>query len=132
MFMKIFDNYSISIYREECVLYKAMTLHEVLEKLEEISLIENDGENELLDKNISVAKTSKEVAIYISPLENGDITDEDSGDETDVKLFNLPGKQLLSEALRNSSTVTPSAPFIVQKSKSRDWRKQQDLPTRDR
>ena len=38
----------------------------------------------------------------------------------------------MPEALINSSTVTSSAPFIVQKSKSRDWRKQQDLPTKDR
>ena len=38
----------------------------------------------------------------------------------------------MSEALINSSAVTPSAPSIVLKSKSRDWRKQQDLPARDR
>ena len=109
-----------------------MTLNEVLEKLEKISPSENEGENELLDENIPIAKTSKEVTIYICPLENGDITNEDSGDETDVRLSNLPGKQLLSEALINSSTETPPAPSIVQKSKSRDWRKQQDLPARDR
>ena len=97
-----------------------MTLDEVLEKLEKILPSENEGENELLDENIPIAKTSKEVTVYLSPPENGDITDEDSGDEADVRLSNLPGKQLLSEALINSSTVTPSAPSIVQKSKSRD------------
>ena len=109
-----------------------MTLDEVLEKLEEISPSENEGENELLDEHIPIAKTSKEVTICISPPESGDITDEDSGDEIDVRLFNLPENQLLSEALISSSTVTQSALSIVQKSKSRDWRKQQDLPARDR
>ena len=41
-----------------------MTLDEVLEKLEEISPSENESENELLDENIPIAKTSKEVTIY--------------------------------------------------------------------
>ena len=109
-----------------------MTLYKVLEKLEEISPSENKGENELLDENIPIAKTSKEVTIYMSPPEKGDLTDEDSGNETDVQLSNLPGKQLLSEALINLSTVTPSAPSVVEKSKSRDWRKQRDLPARHR
>ena len=109
-----------------------MTLDKVLEKFEEISPSENEGENELLDENIPITKTSKEVTTYISPPENGDVTDEDSGDETDVRLSSLAGKQLLSEALINSRTVTPSALSIVQKSKSRDWRKQQDLPASDR
>ena len=72
-----------------------MTLNKALEKLEEISPNENKGENELLDKNIPMAKTSKEVTIYISASENSDITDEDSGDETDVRLSSLTGKQLL-------------------------------------
>ena len=109
-----------------------MTLDEVLEKLEEILPSENESENELLDEHIPIAKTSKEVTICISTPENGDITDEDSGDEIDVRLFNLPENQLLSEALISSNTVTQSALSIVQKSKSRDWRKQQDLPARDR
>ena len=90
-----------------------MTLDEVLEKLKKISHSENKGENELLDENIPIAKTPKEVTIYISPQENGDITDEGSRDETDVRLSNLPGKQLLSGALINSSTVTPSTPSSV-------------------
>ena len=77
------------------------TLDEVLEKLEEISPREHEGENELLDENIPKAKTSKEVTIYTSPPENGDITDEDSVDETDVRLSNLSGKQLLPEAQIN-------------------------------
>ena len=42
-----------------------MTLDEGLEKLEEISTGKNKGENELLDKNIPIAKTSKEVTSYI-------------------------------------------------------------------
>ena len=90
-----------------------MTLEEVLEKLEEISPSENEGENELLDENIPIAKTFKEVTMYTSLPENGDIADEDSGNEMNVRLSNLRGKQLLSEALINSSTVTPSAPSIV-------------------
>ena len=78
-----------------------MAFDEVLEKLEEISPSENEGENELHDENISIAKTSKEVTIYISPPKNDDVTDEDSGDEIDVRLSNIPGKQLLPEALIN-------------------------------
>ena len=89
----------------------------VLEKLEEISPSENEGENELLDENIPIAKISKEVTICMFPPENGDITDEDSGNETDVRLSNLPRKQLLSEALMNSSTVTPSAAIHCSKTK---------------
>ena len=54
-----------------------MTLDKVLEKFEEISPSENEGENELLDENIPITKTSKEVTTYISPPENGDVTDED-------------------------------------------------------
>ena len=42
-----------------------MTLDEVLEKLEEISPGKNEDENELLDENIPIAKTSKEVTSYI-------------------------------------------------------------------
>ena len=89
--------------------YRAKTLDKVLEKLEEISPSGNEGENELLDENIPIAKTLKEVIIYVFTTKNSDITDEDSRDETDVRLSNLPGKQLLSEAIINSSTVTPSA-----------------------
>ena len=59
----IFYNYSISICSEGCVCYRAMILDEVLEKLEEISPSENEGENKLLDENIPIAKTSKEVTI---------------------------------------------------------------------
>ena len=133
MFMKVF--LTITVFQstvKDVFIYRAMTLDKVLEKLEEISPSQNEGENKLLGENIPIAKTSKKVTVYISPPENGDITDEDSGDETDVRLSNLPGKQLLLEALINSSTVSPSAPFIVQKSKNRDWRKQQDLRAKDK
>ena len=87
-------NYSISIYSEGCVCNRAKTLDKVSEKLEEISPSENESENELLDENVAIAKTSKEVTIYISIPENGDITDEDSGYETYARLSNIPGNQI--------------------------------------
>ena len=41
-----------------------MTLDEVLDELEEIFLSGNEGENQLLDKNMPIEKTSKEVFTY--------------------------------------------------------------------
>ena len=72
----------------------------------------NEGENKPLHKNIPIAKALNEETIYIYPSKNDDVTDEDSGDETDVRLFNLPGKHLWSEEI-NSCNVTPTAPSFV-------------------
>ena len=69
-----------------------MTLDEILYNLEEVSLNRDESENELLDENMPLAKTSKKVAIYISPMKNGDITDKDPGVETNFQLSNLRHK----------------------------------------
>ena len=41
------------------------------------------------------------VIAFISPSENGNETDEDSGDEKNVCLSNLPGKQLRSNTTKS-------------------------------
>ena len=67
----------------------------------------------------------------MSPLKNGDITGENSGEKTDAQMSSIPEKQYWAEALINSCTVIPPAPSIAKKPKSRDWCKQQKLPARD-
>ena len=91
---------------------------QVLNDLKEISPSGDVGENELLDENMPIAKTLKEVTTF-SP-KNDNITDKDLGKKTDVRLPNLPQKHFLSEAIINLCTLTPPVSSIAQKSKSSD------------
>lgn len=66
---------------------KPLTLNQILQEVENLSSEDQPDE------------------IYILPPENcnNDVTDEDSGEENNVDLYNLPGAQLLSEAVVNSA-----------------------------
>lgn len=69
---------------------------EILEELERFS--DSDEDVHFHDDQATVFENKKNVTVYISPPENDEVTDEDSEDEEDVQLTNLPGKQIISHA----------------------------------
>ena len=74
------------------IFHRALSLAEILEILEKSDSEEHSDTEENPEKGV--------VNVFISPAENGNETDEDSGDEEDVCLSNLPGKQLRSNATK--------------------------------
>ena len=70
-----------------CLYFRKVRLDEVLEEIEKYcNLDEASDENE---EQMNVIVSTKQIAVYIFPPDNGGITDEDSGDEDTVKLANL-------------------------------------------
>ena len=72
---------------------RALSSAEILEILEKSDSEQHSDTEENPGKRV--------VNVLISPLENGNGTDEDSGDEEEVCLSNLPGKQLRSNATKS-------------------------------
>lgn len=67
-------------------------MHEILE-VEKPVKDNTSGEDE-----DGMKVPENQITIYIAPSDDGNKTEEDSGKEDHVKIRNLPGSQLLSEA----------------------------------
>ena len=68
------------------------------------------SDTELSDTDVGSHRRDDVVSVFISPpSEHGEDTPEDSGDETDVQIGNVPGSQLNAEASCSSNANTGSA-----------------------
>ena len=99
-------------------------MDEVLEEIEKYC--DSDEASDENKKQMNVIVSTKQIAVYISPPDNGGITDEDSGDEDKVTLANLPGNQITAAAEINDSAPTSQTShyrgFQSQTAKSRKAR----------
>ena len=87
-----------------CLYFRRVRLVEVLEEIEKYC-----DSNEASDENeeqMNVIVSTKQIAVYFSPPDNGGITDEDFGDEDTVTLANLPGNQITAAAEIKDSAPT--------------------------
>lgn len=94
---------------------KPLTLHELLEEA---------------DKLDSISEIPKNIVIFPPDNANQDLTDEDSGEEDDIQINNLPGSQLRAEAevLESVHELNdlPSVSHIT--AESEIWDSEDDLP----
>ena len=104
-------------------------MDEVLEEIKNSDKASDENEEQM-----NVIVSTKQIAVYISPPDNGGITDEDSGDEDTITLANLPGNQIIAAAEIKDSAPTlqtlSNQGFQSQTAKSRKARHWQnkDLP----
>ena len=115
-----------------CSYFRKVRLDEVLEEIKNYcDLDEASDENE---ERMNVIVSTKQIAVYISPPDNGGTTDEDSGDEDTVTLANCPGNQITAAAEIKDSAPTSQTSHdrgfqsqTVKSRKARHWQKK-DLP----
>ena len=115
--------------------FRKVTLDKVLEEIEKYC--DSDESNDENDEQTNVVVSTKEITVFISPPDNGGLTDEDSGDEDTVTLANLPGNQIMAAAEIRKSPSTSQASCdrdfqgqSAKKRKARHWKKK-DLPKTD-
>ena len=103
-------------------------MDEVLEENEKYC--DSDEASDENEEQMNVILRTKQIAVCISPPDNGGITDKDSGDEDTVTLANLPGNQITVAAETKDSAPTSQTShdrgFQSQKAKSRKachWQK---------
>ena len=99
---------------------KQMTLDEVLELLEKFP-DDEENSNEIFSScvsDVTVTNANNKITIFVSPPDNGFITDEDSGDESYVQLQNLPRSQILAEAAIPTLCIKDSTPTEKKNQKS--------------
>ena len=105
--LNIYDKFNYSMI---WLIFCSLSLVEIVEELEkeietDFSLDESDGWEQFHEQ---IKTKPHEIEVFISPPDDGAVTDEDSGDEGDVEMRNLPGNQLLSEASRsNGQKIVP-------------------------
>ena len=87
-----------------CLYVRKVRLDEVLEEIEKYC--DSDEASDENEEQTNVIVSTKQIAVYISPPDNGGITDEDSGDEDTVTLANLPGNQITAAAEIKDSAST--------------------------
>lgn len=112
--------------------FRKVRLDEILEEIEKYC--DSDESNDDYDEQTNMLVSTKEVSVYISPPDNGSITDEDSGDEDTVTLANLPGNQMTAAAeIKESPPTTNVQSFQSQTTKCRKIRhwKKKDLAKTD-
>lgn len=80
---------------------------------------DTDGEDEGAMK-----ESENQITIYITPPDDGNETDEDSGEEDHVEIRNLTGSQLLSEA----ELRTNESPCIQEDSTPQDDMQEDNAP----
>ena len=107
-------------------------MDEVLEEIEKYC--NSDEASDENEEQMNVIVSTKQIAVYISPPDNGGITDEDSGDEDTVTLANLSGNQITAAVEIKDSAPTSQTShdrgFQSQTAKSHKachWQKK-DLP----
>ena len=110
-------------------------MDEVLEEIEKYC--NSDEASDENEEQMNVIVSTKQIAVYISPPDNGGITDEDSGDEDTVNtvtLANLSGNQITAAVEIKDSAPTSQTShdrgFQSQTAKSHKachWQKK-DLP----
>ena len=76
---------------------------------------------------VTTVKATKKVTVFISPPGNEVITDEDSGDEKNVQLHNLPRNQIIADATVAATHSSASAMAEQRKLKLHNWI-EEDLP----
>jgi hypothetical protein len=70
-----------------------------LEIIDELEKQHDSEQSEPSDDESNIVKTREVPSdIYITPPDDGHITDEDSGEENVVRIDNLPGSQLIVES----------------------------------
>ncbi|KAK9736356.1 Mononegavirales mRNA-capping region V [Popillia japonica] len=107
----VLNTWTLGIWVEKTEIrlyFRGLTLHELLQSLEEEDDVNTDEvdivlmppENCLADLTEEDDVNTDEVDIVLMPPENclADLTDDDSGDENFVSIDNLPGSQLRAEA----------------------------------
>ena len=87
-----------------CLYFRKVRLNEVLEEIEKYC-DSNEASNENKEQ-MNVIVSTKQIAVYISPPDNGGITDKDSGDKNTVTLANLPENQITAAAEIKDSAPT--------------------------
>ena len=106
--------------------YSNLTLAEILEELENVILSDASDEEILQERPVFKTKSS-EVTVNILPPDNNEGgTDEDCGDEEEVRVSNLPGSQLRAKASADSTSVSIDEADKTEtnqrnKKKSRQW-----------
>ena len=107
-------------------------MDKVLEEIEKYC--NSDEASDENEEQMNVIVSTKQIAVYTSPPDNGGITDEDFGDEDTITLANLPGNQITAAAeIKDSAPTSQTAHdrgFQSQTAKSRKarhWQKK-DLP----
>ncbi len=111
-----------------------MNSNDILDELERPTM---SDESEISDENESsgMVKQTETHDVHIMPANDGAVTDEDSGEEENVDISNLPGTQLTAFAVLDSSVSQDDADENVERQvthknkiiKLRKW-KAQDLP----
>lgn len=99
--------------------HRPLRLHEILEEVEKPIEDDTDGE----DKG-AMKESENQITIYITPPDDGNETDEDSGEEDHVEIRNLTGSQLLSEA----ELRTNESPCIQEDSTPQDDMQEDNAP----
>ena len=123
--LNIYDKFNYSMI---WLIFCSLNLVEIVEELEkeietDFSSDESDGWEQFHEQ---IKTKPHEIEVFISPPDDGAVTDEDSGDEGDVEMRNLPGNQLLSEASRsNGQKIVPekNAHIRSKKRKTYHWNK---------
>ena len=112
--------------------FRKVRLDEVLGEIEKYW--DSDEASDENEEQMNVIVSTKQIAVYISPPDNGCITDKDSGDEDTVTLASLSGNQITAAAEIKDSAPTSQTShdrdFQSQTAKSRKarhWQKK-DLP----
>ena len=99
-----------------CLYFRKVRLDEVLEEIEKYC--DSDETSDENEEQMNVIVSTKQIAVYISPPDNGGITDEDSGGEDTVTLANLPGNQITAAALRLLRKLHTIGAFKVKQQKA--------------
>ena len=114
-----------------CLYFRKVRLDEVLEEVEKYC--DSDEASDENEEQMNVIVSTKQIAVYISPPDNGGITDEDSGDEDTVTLANLPGNQITAAAEIKYSAPTSQTSHdrdfqsqTVKSRKARHWQKKDE------
>ena len=115
-----------------CLYFRKVRLNKVLEEIEKYC--DSDEASDENEEQMNVIVSTKQIAVYISPPDNGGITDEDSGDEDTVTLANLPGNQIRGAAEIKDSALLRKLHTIEafkvkhQKAAKHVTNKKKDLP----
>ena len=117
-----------------CLYFRKVRLDEVLEEIEKYC--DSDEASDENEEQMNVIVSTKQIAVHISPPDNGGITDEDSGDEDTVTLANLPGNQITAAAeikdsaptrklhtsgLSKSNSKKPQSTSLAKERLTKDW-----------
>ncbi len=114
---------------------RKLNLNDILDKLEKPTMSDESEVRHEDDESSEIIKKTEPHDLYIMPVNDGAVTDENSGKEESMDISNLPATQLTAFAEIESSGPQDGADEAVERQESqekkiiklRKW-KAQDLP----